>query len=52
MTGFFLSLFALLMNFVLIIILVAQYYQSRIDAARDETEMWKRKAGGLDQGAE
>lgn len=52
MTGFYLSLFALFMNLVLLILLIVQYYQARVDAARAEIEVWKRKAGGFDQGAE
>ena len=51
MTGLYLSLFTLLSSIVLVVLLVMQFYQARIDAARDETEAWKRKAH-LDRGTE
>ena len=52
MIGFLFSLLTFACSFVLLILLIVQQYQGRIDAAREETEMWKRKAGGLDRGAE
>ena len=49
MIGLYFSLVSVLSSLVLVILLVVQYYQARVDAAREETEMWKRKASRVDQ---
>ena len=49
MIGLYFSLVSVLSSLVLVILLVVQYYQARVDAAREEAEMWKRKAGRADQ---
>lgn len=49
MTGLYLSLISCLSSLIVVIMLITQHYQARVDAAREDAARWKRKAEQLDK---